>query len=154
MNCMPPEYGNLVEIRPIGSFKQPLSVTWADGVTSSYVYRDVTNSPQQATTYTIASMHDAYCEAILEAPLSITVYASPAPVFQEPSVGEMCNGQIGTIALAVPPPPEADSQVTWQIDNGLPVVVGESADPRRRDRRPHVYHRLERAILDCLQLPE
>jgi hypothetical protein len=121
MNCMPPEYGNLVEIRPIGSFKQPLSVTWADGVTSSYVYRDVTNSPQQATTYTIASMHDAYCEAILEAPLSITVYASPAPVFQEPSVGEMCNGQIGTIALAVPPPPEADSQVTWQIDNGLPV---------------------------------
>jgi hypothetical protein len=87
-------------------------------MTSEPLFRSV--KPQQTTTYTVISAHDAYCNAVLTVP-SVTVYASPIPDFLL-GFGDICTGTTATTSLATPPPP--DAKITWFTDNGS-IVSGQ-----------------------------
>lgn len=124
--CLSPDFDNVVSVYATvdTSFTNPLTVTWSDGVTTSAngypVYR-VATKPDQTTTYTIVSGHDANCPAIIGSPASVTVYASPIPEF-ELGVGDICTGLTKTASLVTPPP--ADATVLWFVDNGS-IVSGQ-----------------------------
>jgi hypothetical protein len=124
--CLSPDFDNVVSVYATidSNFTNPLTVTWSDGVTTSAdgypVYR-VATKPDQTTTYTIVSGHDANCPAIIGPPASVTVYASPIPDF-ELGVGDICTGITKTASLVTPPP--SDATVLWFIDNGS-IVSGQ-----------------------------
>jgi hypothetical protein len=124
--CLSPDFDNVVLVYATvdSNFMNPLTVTWSDGVTTSAngypVYRAAVK-PDQTTTYTIVSGHDAYCNAILGTPASVTVYASPIPDFLL-GVGDICTGLTRTASLATPPP--ADATVHWFVESGS-VVSGQ-----------------------------
>ena len=118
-----PQLSNSVTIYPDGALASPVTVKWADGVTetSNSGYRSVSANPQQTTTYALAGVHDAYCEAILQQPLSVTVSPHPLPVFEQTNITQLCRQQLATISLAAPPPPGANPSVSWYIQGGTPV---------------------------------
>jgi hypothetical protein len=129
--CLSPDFDNVVLVYAnidasllTTGFTNPLTVTWSDGVTMSAngypVYR-VGIKPDQTTTYTIVSGHDANCPAIIGPPASVTVYASAIPDF-ELGVGDICTGLTRTASLVTPPP--NDATVLWFIDNGS-IVSGQ-----------------------------
>lgn len=124
--CLSPDFDNAVLVYATvdTNFTNPLTVTWSDGVTTSAdgypVYRPAV-TPDQTTTYTIVSGHDANCPAIIGSPASVTVYASPIPDF-ELGVGDICTGLTKTASLVTPPP--ADATVLWFVDNGS-IVSGQ-----------------------------
>jgi hypothetical protein len=129
--CLPPDFDNVVDVYAnidasllTTGFTNPLTVTWSDGVTTTAdgypVYR-FGPKPDQTTTYTIVSGHDANCPAIIGSPASVTVYASPIPDF-ELGVGDICTGLTKTASLVTPPP--SDATVLWFIDNGS-IVSGQ-----------------------------
>ena len=124
--CESPDFDNAVSVYATVDTNptNPLTVTWSDGVTTSAngypVYR-VATKPDQTTTYTIVSGHDANCPAIIGSPASVTVFASPIPNF-ELGVGDICTGLTKTASLVTPPPP--DATVHWFVDNGS-IVSGQ-----------------------------
>lgn len=125
--CLPPEFDNVVNVYATiddTRITNPLTVTWSDGVTTTadgYPAYRTGLKPDTTTTYTIVSGHDAYCPAIIGAPASVTVYASPIPDFLL-GIGTLCKGVTKTVSLATPPP--ADATVHWFVDGGT-VVSGE-----------------------------
>lgn len=128
--CLSPDFDNVVMVYGTidysngdSDFTQPLTVTWSDGVTVSqngYPAYRVGVKPDQTTTYTIASAHDANCPAIIGTP-SVTVYASPIPDFLL-GIGTLNTGVTKSVSLATPPP--ADATVNWFVNGGT-LVSGQ-----------------------------
>ncbi|HSY51791.1 MAG TPA: hypothetical protein VLC46_23515 [Thermoanaerobaculia bacterium] len=117
-------WGNYVQLYVTfnGSFVDPATVTWSDGVTNS---GERAESPPQTTTYTIvgASAHRGFCDLIINEPHSVTVYPTPLPDFALPST--LCEGSTATVSLATPPPP--GTTVTWSVGNAT-IIAGQGTN--------------------------
>lgn len=99
----------------------PLTAVWSDGVTTTAehwpIYRVV--NPQETTTYTVVSAHDAYCQSEIVQP-STTVWVSQRPEIVLPNLTEeeqfgICYHTTRTARLAVPLQP--GTTVTWSAQN-------------------------------------